>query len=156
MTITLREVTDADLPIFFGHQQDAEAVYMAAFTHKDPSDRAAFDAHWAKIRASDSTTNRTIEVGGLVAGHVASFEMFGDRELTYWIGREFWGQGVATAALRALLEVDKTRPLYGRASKDNIGSIRVLEKCGFVLIGEDRGFANARNEEIAEVILKLE
>lgn len=156
MTINLREVTDSDLAIFFRHQQDKEAVFMAAFTPKDPSDRSAFDAHWAKIRASDSVINRTIEVDGQVAGHIASFEMFGDRELTYWIGREFWGQGVATAALRLLLKVDTTRPIHGRAAKDNIGSIRVLEKCGFVLVGEDKGFANARQEEIAEVILRLE
>jgi RimJ/RimL family protein N-acetyltransferase len=154
--ITLREVTDADLAVFFEHQQDKEAVYMAAFTAKDPSDRAAFDAHWAKIRANPAIINRSVEVDGQLAGHVASFDMFGDRELTYWIGREFWGRGVATAALRALLEIDKTRPIYGRAAKDNLGSIRVLEKCGFTLIGEDTGFANARNAEITEVILKLD
>lgn len=156
MTVTLREVVDNDLPIFYSHQQDKEAVYMAAFTAKDPSDRAAFDAHWAKIRSNDAIINRTVEVDGEVAGHVASFEMFGDREITYWIGREYWGQGVATAALRALLTVDPTRPIHGRAAKDNIGSIRVLEKCGFVHVGEDKGFANARQQEIDEVILKLE
>lgn len=156
MIITLREINDADLLIFFGHQQDQEAVYMAAFTAEDPSDRLAFDAHWAKIRANDSATNRTIEVDGKVAGHVASFEMFGDREVTYWIGREFWGHGVATAALEALLKIDLTRPIYGRAAKDNIGSIRVLKKCGFSLVGEDKGFANARGKEITEVIMKLE
>ena len=156
MTVTLREVRDTDLPIFFEHQQDKDAVYMAAFTHKDPTDRTAFDAHWAKIRASESVINRTIEVDGRVAGHIASFDMFGDREITYWIGREYWGQGVATAALTRLLETETIRPLYGRAAKDNIGSIRVLEKCGFVLVGEDKGFANARQEEIAEVVLKLQ
>ena len=156
MMVRLREVIDADLPIFYAHQQDKEAVYMAAFTHKDPSDRTAFDAHWAKIRASDSTMNRTIEVDGQVVGHIASFEMFGDREVTYWIVREFWGRGVATAALTAFLDIETTRPLHGRAAKDNLGSIRVMEKCGFILIGEDKGFANARQAEIAEVILKLD
>ncbi len=156
MKVTIREVTDDDLAIFFEHQQNKEAVFMAAFTAKDPSDRSAFDAHWTKIRASDSVINRTIEVDGVVAGHVASFEMAGDREVTYWIRREFWGQGVATVALKLLLNADPTRPIFGRASKDNLGSIRVLEKCGFVLVGEDKGFANARQEEIAEVILKLE
>ena len=156
MTITLREVVDADLAIFFEHQQDKEAVYMAAFTLEDPSDHAAFDAHWAKIRASESTINRTVEVDGQVAGYVASFEMFGNRQISYWIGHEFWGQGVATAALRALLKIDRTRPLYGHAAKDNLPSIRVLEKCGFVLVGEDKGFANARGAEIVEVILRLD
>jgi RimJ/RimL family protein N-acetyltransferase len=155
LTIDLREVIDSDLSIFFQHQQDKEAVYMAAFTSENPSDRAAFDAHWAKIRASDASINRSVEVDGKLAGHVASFEMFGERQVTYWIGREFWGQGVATAALNALLKIDRTRPIYGRAAKDNRGSIRVLEKCGFVLVGEEQGFANARKAEIAEVVLKL-
>ncbi len=155
MIITLREVMDTDLAIFFEHQQDKEAVYMAAFTSKDPSDRVAFDAHWAKIRASPSSINRSVEIDGQVAGHIASFEMFGHREITYWLGRKFWGQGVATAALRKLLEVDLTRPIYGSAAQDNTRSIRVLEKCGFTLIGEEKGFANARNAEIAEVIFRF-
>ncbi len=156
MTVVLREIFDSDLPIFFQHQQDKEAVHMAAFTSENPSDRATFDAHWAKIRASDAVINRSVEVDGKLAGYVASFEMFGERNVTYWIGREFWGQGIATAALRALLDVDPTRPLYGRAAKDNNGSVRVLQKCGFVLIGEERGFANARKAEIDEVVLKLD
>ena len=155
MTVILREIVDSDLPIFFQHQQDQEAVHMAAFTSKDPADEAAFNAHWAKIRALDGVINRSIAVDGKLAGHVASFEMFGERNVTYWIGREFWGQGVATAALRELLNIDATRPIYGRAAKDNSRSIRVLEKCGFVFDGEDKGFANARQAEIDEVVLKL-
>ena len=155
MTVVLREIIDSDLPIFFQHQQDQDAVHMAAFTSKNPADEAAFNEHWAKIRASDGVINRSIEVDGKLAGHVASFEMFGERNVTYWIGREFWGQGVATAALRALLKVDASRPIYGRAAKDNSRSIRVLEKCGFVFVMEDKGFANARQAEIAEVVLKL-
>jgi RimJ/RimL family protein N-acetyltransferase len=155
MTVILREVIDTDLSIFFQHQQDQEAVHMAAFTSENPSDRAAFNAHWAKIRASAVNITRSVEVDGHLAGHVASFEMFGEREVTYWIGREFWGRGVATTALKALLKLDTTRPIYGRAAKDNSRSIRVLEKCGFVLVGEEKGFANARQAEIAEVVLKL-
>lgn len=50
---------------------------------------------------------------------------------------------------------DDLRPLYARAVKDNIASIRVLEKCGFVLSGEDKGFSNARSKEVEEFILKL-
>ena len=153
--IRLREVLDQDLPIFFSHQQDAEAVYMAAFTSKDPSDEAAFTAHWERIRASEQVTIQTILCGDEVAGHVASFTEEGDRELTYWIGREHWGRGVATAALASFLGVESERPLYARAAKDNFGSIRVLEKCGFVLSGEETGFANARGKEIEEVVLKL-
>lgn len=155
--IQLREIEEADLDIFFAHQQDEGAVYMAAFTAKDPSDRAAFDAHWQRNMANKENTNRTILVNGEVAGHVASFVMFGDLEVTYWIDRAYWGQGVATRALADFLEhVQKKRPIHGRAAKDNLGSIRVLEKCGFKKIGEDKGFANARGEEIFEIITILE
>jgi len=155
--LRLRLVEDKDLPIFFEQGRDPDAVRMAAFTHKDPADRNAFNAHWAKIRGDPRITIRTILAGGRVVGNVAAFvdDVFGKQEVTYWIGKEFWGQGIATRALsRFLTEVTK-RPIYGRAAKDNVASIRVMEKCGFRISGEDRGFANARGKEIEEVILEL-
>jgi RimJ/RimL family protein N-acetyltransferase len=154
--ITLRAVEPSDLPIFFDHQQDAQARSMAAFTSEDPADHGAFIAFWDRLTADDGITKRTILVDGQVAGQVMSFEMFGDVEVTYWIGREFWGRGVATAALRGLLDIVTFRPLQARVAKDNAGSVRVLEKCGFVVTGEDRGFANARGEEIDEYVLVLD
>jgi RimJ/RimL family protein N-acetyltransferase len=131
---------------------------MAAFTSGDPSNREAFMAHWRRIMAKPTVTNRTVLVDGQVAGSVASYvdAEFGKREVTYWLGKEFWGQGVATAALGLFLgEVVTERPIYGRAAKDNTGSIRVLEKCGFRLTGYGRGYAAARGEEIEEVIMEL-
>lgn len=154
--VRLREVSDGDLPRFFDHHRDTEANRMAAFTSEDPSDEAAFRAHWGRIRANPTVTVRSILVGDSLAGHVASFDRDGDREVTYWIGREFWGRGVATEALRAFLDVDRQRPIHGRVAADNHASIRVLRKCGFCIVGEDRGFANARGAEIREFILRLE
>jgi RimJ/RimL family protein N-acetyltransferase len=81
--------------------------------------------------------------------------MGGDREITYGIARQFWGRGLATEALRAFLALDTERPLRARAAKDNIGSLRVLAKCGFEVTGEEIGFANARGQEIEEVVLRL-
>lgn len=92
---------------------------------------------------------------GEVAGHAAVFGPPEEREVTYWIGREYRGQGAATAALRELLGAVPNRPLHARAAADNGGSIRVLEKCGFVVTRNERGFANARGEESDEVILTL-
>jgi RimJ/RimL family protein N-acetyltransferase len=155
-TITLRNVTESDLSIFFANQQDAEALHMAAFVPKNPSDRAAFEAHWAKLLADDHMLTKTILAGKTVAGYVGSFDLYGKREVTYWIGREFWGQGIATHALAALLAIEETRPLYARAAQDNVGSLRVLQKCGFAIVGTDRGFANARGEEIDEYVLMLD
>jgi RimJ/RimL family protein N-acetyltransferase len=153
--VLLRDVTEGDLPVFFEHQLDADANHMAAFTAKDPSDGKAFAAHWNRILADETIVIKTVLLDGRVAGHVSSFEQSGEREVTYWLGREYWGRGVATAALREFLRHDATRPLYARAAKDNLGSIRVLQKCGFEISGEDRGFANARGEEIEEFVLTL-
>lgn len=154
--IQLRDVEGEDLPIFFEQESDPAAVHMAAFTAEDPSDKEAFDAHWVRISADKTIIIRTILFEGRVAGHIASFERFGDLEVSYWLGKEYWGKGLATEALAAFLEIQKARPLYARAAKDNFASIRVLEKCGFKISGHDNFFANARGQEIEEVILKLE
>lgn len=153
--VHLRAVTDEDLPIFFEHQQDVGAVLMAAFTHEDRS-REAFDRHWAKIRSLDSVLVRTALFEDEVVGHIASFEMDGGRDITYWFDRKVWGRGIATAALASFLEtVDTSRPLGARTAHDNLASIRVLEKCGFTVTGKGRYMAHARGEEIDEMILEL-
>jgi RimJ/RimL family protein N-acetyltransferase len=153
--VILRDTTEDDLPIFFEQQLDSDANYMAAFTAEDPTDKDAFTAHWAKILGDDTKINKTILLDERVAGYVACFEQFGEPEVSYWIGKEYWGRGLATKALSDFLGYVKVRPLCARVAKDNIASIRVLEKCGFTISGEDKGFSNARGEEIEEFILKL-
>jgi RimJ/RimL family protein N-acetyltransferase len=153
--VTLRAVIDADLPIFFVQQLDLDANYIAAFTADNPADRAAFDAHWQRIRGDASILVRTVVADGQVAGYIASFERWGSREVSYWLGREFWGRGIATTALRLFLGELTARPLAARAAADNHASIRVLQKCGFTVTGHDRGFAHARGAEIDELILTL-
>ncbi|CAM5474068.1 GNAT family N-acetyltransferase OS=Streptomyces tendae OX=1932 GN=GUR47_13200 PE=4 SV=1 [Streptomyces tendae] len=154
MHIALREVHDSDLPVFFRQMNDPEALRMAAFTPEDPADWDAFATHWTKIRDSRDIV-RTILADGDVVGSTAVYGDPGEREVTYWVGRAYWGRGVATAALRALLTEVRDRPLYARAAADNTGSRRVLEKCGFVISVQARGFAPARGEEIDEVVLHL-
>ncbi len=143
MHIALRAVHDSDLPVFYRQMNDPEALHMAAFTPKDPADRDAFDAHWARIRASDDVV-RAILADGDVVGSAAVYGEPGEREVTYWVDRAYWGRGVATAALRALLTEVPERPLYARAAADNAGSLRVLEKCGFRITARAGGFAQAR------------
>lgn len=153
--IQLRDVEAADLPAFFEQQLDPEANRMAAFTTKDPADEDAFRAHWDRLLGSETVVRRTVLLDGQVAGHVLSFEQEGKREVTYWLGKEYWGRGVATGALQEFLGHETTRPLYARAAKDNAGSIRVLQKSGFEISGEDIGYANARGQEVEEFILVL-
>ena len=157
MSVRLREVEDGDLDVLFEQQLDPEAIHMAAFTAPSPSDRHAFDARWQRIRADPDTIARTILVDVEVAGSISSWRdpSMPGPEVTYWLGREHWGRGVATAALERFLELLPERPLYGRCAADNVGSRRVLEKNGFVLEHEERGFANARGAEIDELVLRL-
>ncbi len=157
-SVQLRDVIESDLPIFFEHQLDPDANYMAAFTARDPTDRDAFLAHWARILGDETITNKTILFNGQVAGSVACYkdEEFDELEITYWIGKEYWGKGIATRALSKFLDLVPVRPLYGRAAKDNVASLRVMQKCGFIICGEGKGFAYARGKEVEEYILKLE
>jgi RimJ/RimL family protein N-acetyltransferase len=154
--LVLREVEDRDLGVLFEHSQDREAIRMAAFTSPEANDRTTFERRWARLRGDAATTNRVVEIDGRVVGHVASFDLEGRREVTYWIGREDWGRGIATRALREFLHLETARPLYARAASDNAASIRVLTKCGFLVVGEGRGFAHGRNEETDEVVLRLD
>ncbi len=154
--VIIRPVRASDLDVFFALYSDPSSVTMAGFTPEDPTDRAAFDAHWRSILAAESITARTIVQGDQVVGQVASFEVDDIVEVTYWIDRRYWGHGIATAALGQLLETVTTRPLQARAASDNAASLRVLSKCGFSPVGIDRSYANARGEEIEETILQLD
>jgi len=151
--VRLREVTQDDLPTLFEHQRDPVANRMAAFPARD---RDAFMAHWHGILSDEAGICRTVVVGERVAGNIVCFERYGVREVGYWIGRDHWGKGVATLALSELLALVDTRPLYGRVAKENVGSIRVLEKCGFRVSDEAIGPTDVPDDGVEEVLLKLD
>lgn len=150
--VTLRDVLPDDLPIFFAHQRDPDAARMAAFPSRE---RDAFMAHWAKILDNPTNIIKTIVFHEQVAGNIVSWEQDGEREVGYWIGRELWGNGIATHALAEFLTIVKTRPLHAHVAKTNIGSIRVLEKCGFTIDREEMGAPDANGEPAEEHILIL-
>ena len=155
-TVQLRAITDADLPILFEQQRDAEASRMAAFTPRDPDDRGAFMAHWSSILTDPTIIANAVLYGGEVAGNIVRFEYMGEPNVGYWIGRSFWGKGIATRALQAFVLQLGERPLFAGIASDNHGSRRVLEKCGFVVTGEARSFSHVRNAEVAELLLRLD
>ncbi|MFS0556052.1 GNAT family N-acetyltransferase [Brevibacillus sp. 179-C9.3 HS] len=152
-SLVLREATEEDLPVFFEQQLDKTANEMAAFTVKDPTDKDRFHAHWTKILNDHSIVKRTILLNGQIAGNILCFEFLGLPTIGYWIDKSYWGKGIATHALSVFLEQYKARPLYARVAHDNIASIRVLEKNGFVSFGVDKAFSEARGEEMEELIL---
>lgn len=134
---------------------DPESVRMAAFTPEDPADRQRFDARMVRVMESPENTLRAIIWKGDLVGSINSFIVEGQTEITYWIDRAAWGRGIASQALALFLEVVRVRPLYARAASDNAGSLRVLEKSGFRVIGTEESFAPARGAEIEETILQL-
>jgi RimJ/RimL family protein N-acetyltransferase len=153
---SLRPVADSDMEAFFEFAKDLEARDMAAFTSDyDPGNRVAFDSRWQRLLANDEVTMMAIATQEGVVGNVGSFVMGDERHVTYWIDRAAWGRGIATAALAAFLELDTVRPIFAGVAADNAGSIRVLEKCGFAVVDEATGFANARGREIAEYVMRL-
>jgi RimJ/RimL family protein N-acetyltransferase len=154
--IRLRKTVLSDLDHFFTFQLDKEANHIAAFTAIDAQNRTAYLQKYSRFLDDPTIHMRTIIVNGLIAGSMAKFVMHGETGITYWIDKPYWGQGITTAALMEFLALETARPIIGRTAFDNVGSQKVLEKCGFVRIGTDKGFANARQAEIEEYIYKLD
>jgi RimJ/RimL family protein N-acetyltransferase len=154
MDVELRAVTDADVEVFYEQQLDAEARRVAVFPLRD---HETFTTHWReRILANEANYAWAVVADGEVAGNILCFERDGKREVGYWLGRAYWGRGIATAALAAVLREVTERPLYGHVARSNVGSIRVLEKCGFTPIGSERHADELMGEEIEEVILELQ
>ena len=150
MGIKLRPTEIADLDTLFQYQLDKEGGYLAAFMPKDPTDKTAYINKYTKLLSDPTVNNQTILLDDKIVGSIAKFIIEGDTEITYWIDRKFWGQGIATKALTEFLAIETVRPIFGRVAFDNFGSQKVLEKCGFDKVGSDKGFANARQMEIEE------
>jgi RimJ/RimL family protein N-acetyltransferase len=133
--VSLRDVEPGDLPHFFEHQRDPEAVALVVFRSRE---RDEFDKHWAKILSDQTSLTKTIVADGQVAGHIASFLLDGKREIGYWIDRALWGRGIGSEALSAFLRLEQRRPLYADVARHNVASMRVLQKCGFTFSQSSR------------------
>jgi RimJ/RimL family protein N-acetyltransferase len=132
--VLLRAVEDGDLPFFFVWQADEESYRMAAVATRDAE---AFAAHWSRIRSNPDGMLRTIVADGDVAGHALSWTGAEGRMVGYWLGKEYWGRGIASAALLLYLEEETHRPLLASVAEHNVGSRRVLEKAGFELVSSE-------------------
>jgi RimJ/RimL family protein N-acetyltransferase len=154
--VSLRAVRDDDLDTLYDQMRDPQAVWMAAFTAEDPDDRAEFDAHFRRVRTEPEILLRAITVDGELAGTIAAFPVGADTEITYWLGRSWWGRGIATGAVLLLLDLVPVRPITARAASDNAGSLAVLRKSGFRPVGTEVAYSRARGKEIEETVLRLD
>ena len=153
--VTLRRLDDIDLDVLFAWERDPRAVQIAAFTRADPSDRAAFDAHYQRILNDPTVTLCAVDDDNGLVGTVASFMMEGAREVSYWIDPARWGEGLASAALGEFLRVEVTRPLLASVAQHNIGSAKVLTRNGFVQIGAETSFADGLGREVVKHTYEL-
>ncbi len=156
LAVALRPMQESDLDTLFDQMRDPESVRMAAFTPDDPDNRPWFNGHMAKIAASPEITQRVITCNDEIVGSIGCFVLDGKTQITYWIDRAMWGRGIASRALDMLLDGIERRPIYAGAATDNAGSLRVLEKAGFRVIGTEVSFASARGTEIEETLLRLD
>ncbi len=147
--IKLRSVAQSDLPILFDHQREPEANEMAAFPARDHD---AFMAHWKKIMADEALVAMTAVVDNRIAGHIGSWTQDGQRHVGYWIGKVHWGKGVATQVLSMFLRVVTDRPIHAYVAKHNVASIRVLEKCGFLLHADFTSAHGQHTDGIEELV----
>src|SRR4051794_1831333 len=141
----LREVREDDLDVFFEQQREPEGMAMALMPARE---REAFEAHWRRILADPAALVWTIDADGEVVGNVLSWEMDGRQVVGYWLGSEFWRRGLATAALAELVGKLPMRPLHAWVARSNLGSIRVLEKCGFERVAE----TSEQDDRIGQVV----
>ncbi len=128
--VRLRPVQAGDLPRLFDLQLDPESNRMAVMIARTSE---AFEANWAQALDDPGTTARAILVGEALVGHISCFPRDGQQHVGYWIDRTYWGKGIASRALHLLLQEVAQRPLVAIAATCNGASLRVLQKCGFVV-----------------------
>jgi RimJ/RimL family protein N-acetyltransferase len=144
-------------------EDDAEALTVLAndwevarflrdrFPHPYTIDHAR---RWLALNAHPHSTNFSIEVDGEYAGEIGYERFDAERrytaEIGYWLGRKYWGRGIATAALGAVTKLAFEREdivrLIAGAFSNNPRSQRVLEKCGFQREGVHRRAVFKGNE----------
>lgn len=150
--VQLREVREEDLPIFYAHQCEPAAHRMAVFP---PREKEPFIQHWLKILGNAAVTAQAVIADGQLAGNVGSWDQGGRRLVCYWIGQAYWGRGIATKALSALLQIERRRPIFAHVATTNAASIRVLEKCGFRICSESTAADERPSDGVEEYIFEL-
>jgi [ribosomal protein S5]-alanine N-acetyltransferase len=137
-TCTLRPWRPSDVDALVGHANDFEVARQ--LRDRFPHPYTGADAvRFIEFAIEEQSGNLAIEVGGEAAGAIGyvpgtDIERF-SAEIGYWLGRRFWGRGIATDALRRLTEhlfgEHNLLRLYALPFADNAASMRVLEKAGY-------------------------
>ena len=155
--VRLRPLDIPDLPALYVFQCDPESNEMAG---TKPRTQEAFFAAWERNLSDPDIMSRVIEIqtphGLAIAGSISRFQADGHDAVGYWLGRDYWGKGIASHALHLFLAEDSRRPLHATAATSNSSSRRILEKCGFRCINVRQGEETDRFLacEIADYVLE--
>ncbi len=156
--LRLRKPTAADADAIF-HRYSSDPIvtrYLGWPRHTSVDDTRAFlafsDAEWEKWSAGPYLIE-SLEDRRLLGGTGFGFETPRVATTGYVLATDAWGRGYATEALAAIVAIGGSvllDRLYALCHPDNAASVRVLEKCGFVL--EERleafdGFPNLESSE---------
>jgi RimJ/RimL family protein N-acetyltransferase len=148
--VWLCPVQPCDLHRMYDMQLDPESNRMAVTI---PRTGDAFDSHWVKSLNDPGITARAVLVGEALVGYISCFPMDGHDHVGYWIDRAYWGMGIASRALHLLLREVAKRPLVATAATSKGASLRVLQKCGFVIEHVRLSPASERYPECEETVL---
>jgi RimJ/RimL family protein N-acetyltransferase len=151
-TVTLRDPTNADFEPIFAMMQDPVANAMS-MVHPLPRDQ--FEQRWHSTSDDPSIRKKIILCDAQVVGKVSSFTVEDETHVGYLVAQSHWGRGIMSEALRLFLELVEHRPLMAHVASSNVGSRRVLEKCGFVLIDERESPETERYMACVEAIYEL-
>jgi RimJ/RimL family protein N-acetyltransferase len=151
--VWLRDIRRDDMPRIYEFNLDPDANRLAATI---PRSADAFELHWQRVLADPTIFVKAIAVRDVLAGHLTCFKLDDVQYVGYWVSKEFWGRGIATKALELLLKEVSIRPLYARAATSNRASLRVLQKCGFVVQSVQESPADHRHLQCEEAFLVLE
>jgi RimJ/RimL family protein N-acetyltransferase len=145
MKVALRPREPADDELHFAWQCDPAQVA----TTVPARSRAEFDAWIATITADPTVTLRTITADREVVGTINTFALGPERYIGYRVANEHWGRGIATEAVRLMLLLDPSRPLFATVLASNVASQKVLARNGFV------AFQEQPSSDGPEVVLRL-
>jgi [ribosomal protein S5]-alanine N-acetyltransferase len=141
--VVLRELFDSDLETLVGLANNEVVSRYMVDTFPFPYTKS--DGQWWLETGSrqNGAITRVIEYQGQFVGSVGIHPQIGWRnhlaQIGYWVAEGYWRKGIATAALAQMTDYGFTRlqlrKLYAPVLAPNIASMKVLEKCGYVLEG---------------------
>jgi len=148
----LRPLRASDAGLMALHTGDKRVAQMTG-SIPHPLPPGATEAYIASTRAPGRTQSAwamdASRLGGAEVQGVVLLKHVDDdvSEIGFWVAPQMWNTGLASAAVRVLLNANPraSRAFCATVFQDNAASARVLTNCGFQYLGDAEGFCVARD-----------